>query len=389
MIGVDGHSPAEPGPRPVPDFDSFDREIAELGGILRSGICQADLQHLIKIERAGRLCFVIGLVTAWVAPNPLSAMLMAQGMMARFIIGHHVGHGGYDAVPGIPVRYTRKRFAQGWRRFIDWLEWWGHEDWLYTHNRLHHPNTQAPLDSDVMDSMALCGRPMWVRVLLLGLSTVTWKFSYYAPRMRRERASRDNGVQRHTRVKMRLADLFDLADPAVQKLWIVGYAPYVALRFVLPTLLASLLGPWAAGSMFINLLLAELLHNAQTFVCIRPSHSAADIPLFVAGARSRKELYAQSVLGTVNYRSGGDVNDFLHGWTNYQVEHHLWPNLTLMQYQKSRPYLLQICRRNNIPYKEGNVIERYIKTARLYMAMEHQTTIDTRIIISKFAKKTH
>jgi hypothetical protein len=52
----------------------------------------------------------------------------------------------------------------------------------------------------------------------------------------------------------------------------------MAARFALPAILVSPLGGSAVGSMLANLLLAELLHNVQTFVCIRPSHCAGDIP---------------------------------------------------------------------------------------------------------------
>jgi fatty acid desaturase len=364
-----------------PDLDAFERELTELGESLRRDISRADFRHLRRVERAGRLCGLFGLATAWIAPNPLSVVLLAQGMIARFFIGHHIGHGGYDAVPGIPERYTRKRFARGWRRFVDWLDWWNHDDWLYTHNQLHHPNTQAPLDGDIMDSTFLVHYPKWVRFLYLIFSTTTWKFSYYAPRMRRERALKCEGLPREGRYEMQPSDLLNFADPVVRTLWARDYAPYVAARFVLPALLVAPLGAWTAGSMLANLILAELLHNTQTFVCIRPSHCAADIPLFSSHFQNRREFYVQSVLGTVNYRAGGDVNDFLHGWTNYQIEHHLWPTVTLLQYQKGHSRLVEICRRNNIPYREGNVFTRYAKTARLFMGLEHQSAIDTRRLL--------
>jgi hypothetical protein len=30
-------------------------------------------------------------------------------------------------------------------------------------------------------------------------------------------------------------------------------------------------------------------------------------------------LFICQVVSSANYRTGGDVNDFLHGWLNYQV----------------------------------------------------------------------
>jgi len=37
------------------------------------------------------------------------------------------------------------------------------------------------------------------------------------------------------------------------------------------------------------------------------------------------------------------VNDFLHGWLNYQIEHHVWPSLSALSYQRAQPELKSIC----------------------------------------------
>jgi fatty acid desaturase len=361
----------------VIDLTSFEFEMSELGLSLRRNVGVKDRRHLLRIEAIGRACGIIGLATAWIAPNPISIFLLAQAMIIRFFIGHHIGHGAYERVPGLPRRFDRSRFGRGWRRFIDWPEWWNLEDWLYTHNHLHHPKTQSPLDADVMDSRFLLPYPRWIRMAYFIFATLTWKFSYYAPRMHRERALRDAGARRVELYDMRPADLLDLRHRIVRQLWIRDYLPYVGWRFVLPTLVVSTVSGWAAVSMIINLVLAELVHNAQTFICIRPSHCAADIPLFTREYGNRTEFYLQSVLGTMNYRAGGDVNDILHGWTNYQVEHHLWPSLPLLQYRLARRPMVAICLRHGVGYREAGVLSRYLKTARLFMGFEHQSALDT------------
>jgi hypothetical protein len=37
------------------------------------------------------------------------------GRSTRWLLMHHVGHRGYDKVPGVPAKYTSKVFARGWR----------------------------------------------------------------------------------------------------------------------------------------------------------------------------------------------------------------------------------------------------------------------------------
>lgn len=364
----------------VMQVEAFSDEVTSLGEAMRRRSGQADIDHLRRLDRAGRLCGVLGLATAWLAPNPASVALLAIGMMSRFVVGHAIGHGCYDALPGVPRHYTRRHFARGWRRWVDWLDWWHPDDWAFTHNQIHHAHTQSPLDGDVMDSEFLKRFPVWLRFVCLGLLAASWKYVYYAPRMRREHALKLGGTPRVRNHDMTIGDILDLRDPVVRTLWSRDYGPYIAIRFAAPTLLAWCYSPWAGFSMLTNLVLAELCHNAHTFFCIRPSHCAPDIPLFSAAFTDRQEFHLQSVLGTTNYRPGGDVHDLLHGWQNYQVEHHLWPTATLLQYRLAHPRLVSICAAAGVPYAEDSLRARAAKMARLFTGLEQQRMVDTATI---------
>eukprot|EP00619_Florenciella_sp_RCC1007_P005027 CAMPEP_0205924478 /NCGR_PEP_ID=MMETSP1325-20131115/16999_1 /ASSEMBLY_ACC=CAM_ASM_000708 /TAXON_ID=236786 /ORGANISM="Florenciella sp., Strain RCC1007" /LENGTH=59 /DNA_ID=CAMNT_0053292841 /DNA_START=21 /DNA_END=197 /DNA_ORIENTATION=- len=58
---------------------------------------------------------------------------------------------------------------------------------------------------------------------------------------------------------------------------------------------------------------------------------------------------------------GTDVVDFIHGWLNYQIEHHLWPDLSMLSYQKAAPLVKDICKRHGVPYVQHNVFWRLKK----------------------------
>ena len=58
----------------------------------------------------------------------------------------------------------------------------------------------------------------------------------------------------------------------------------------------------------------------------------------------------------------GDLNDFFHGWLNYQIEHHLWPDLSMLSYQKAAPLVRAICAKHGVPYVQHNVFWRLKKT---------------------------
>mmetsp|Transcript_582 Transcript_582/g.1100 ORF Transcript_582/g.1100 Transcript_582/m.1100 type:complete len:115 (-) Transcript_582:88-432(-) len=52
----------------------------------------------------------------------------------------------------------------------------------------------------------------------------------------------------------------------------------------------------------------------------------------------------------------------MHGWLNYQVEHHVWPSLSALSYQKAAPRLKEICNRHGVPYVQESVWKRLQKT---------------------------
>ena len=58
-----------------------------------------------------------------------------------------------------------------------------------------------------------------------------------------------------------------------------------------------------------------------------------------------------------------DLNDLMHGWLNYQIEHHVWPDLSMLSYQKAAPELRAICEKYGVPYVQESVFKRLKKTA--------------------------
>lgn len=81
-----------------------------------------------------------------------------------------------------------------------------------------------------------------------------------------------------------------------------------------------------------------------------------------AVAPKSDEFYLRAVIGSVNFRTGGDLNDFAHGWLNYQIEHHMFPDLSMLSYQKAQPRIKAICEKYGVPYVQQNVFQRVRQT---------------------------
>ncbi len=43
------------------------------------------------------------------------------------------------------------------------------------------------------------------------------------------------------------------------------------------------------------------------------------------------------------------MGDFLWGYLNYQVEHHLWPNVSMLGLRRAHPQLVAICAKHGVP----------------------------------------
>ena len=147
-------------------------------------------------------------------------------------------------------------------------------------------------------------------------------------------------------------------------------APYFALRFLLlPGAFGVLLGSAAFRNSLVTLLLAEVLTNLHAFLNIVTNHAGDDLYRFQAHCKPKSgTFYLRQVISSVNFRTGaphttlGDLNDFLHGWLNYQIEHHLWPDLSMLSYQKAAPLVRAICAKHGVPYVQHNVFWRLKKT---------------------------
>ena len=122
------------------------------------------------------------------------------------------------------------------------------------------------------------------------------------------------------------------------------------------------LGPWAVGSVFINQVLSEIATNLLSFMMIVPNHAGDDIYRFDTRVDCKGEFYLRQLTGSANMRTGADLNDFAHGFLNYQIEHHLWPDLPMRKYQEAQPRVKAIAAKYGLPYAQESVFKRVART---------------------------
>ena len=374
------------------DYEGFRRELDALRETVDKQLGAEDLRHLRKIEGWGRACTLLGYATAWILPKPVSAWLISQGNFTRWtMMMHHVGHRAYDKIPGVAPRHTSAVFARGGRRFVDFPDWIEPESWLHEHNLLHHYHTGEKADPDMAERNVMALRqarlPAFLKLVVVVLHTLSWKWAYYgantlrALKLTRNRpAGSDLAGYLETNFdaqyspspskgKWTSAGLFRLYAGVGREVVTQSLVPYVLYRFVAIPALFLVISPEAALYVLLTSLLAEVINSIHTFMVIVPNHCGDDLYRFDAPVTDKAEFYVRQVLGSVDYRTGSDLNDFLHGWLNYQIEHHLWPDLPLLRYQQLQPRVQALCAKYRVPYVQQGVLRRFWKAVQVMTGM--------------------
>jgi len=342
--------------------NGFAAELYKLKTNSQKNISHNDFQHLKKIIWTNRVFFILGFSTAWIYPNPFSMLFIAFGFFGQWtMVGHHVCHGGYNK---ISKRYHSDNFAMGKRRFIDWPDLLYPPAWKYEHNILHHFYVNEKLDPDVpttrIQHYLKPSWPLWFRFIVLCLNLCAWKITYYSPNTLKalhEKKNYNNSTPPSKYYK--------------DAIWYC-YLPYVSLHFILIPLLFFPLGSNAVLFVLINRVGAEIITNIHTFLTIVPNHAGCDIPLETKHFSSKEEFYLAQLRGAANYKTGGFWRDYFQGYLNYQVEHHLFPDLTLLQYVKIQPKVKAICEKYGVEYKQESIFIRIRKTFRVLLMIDKQ-----------------
>ncbi len=356
---------------------------------------EEDFQHLLKMERWGRtftfsgyfliLTIAVSELTQGTLSSPLfwslailSAILISTGNIGRWAnVTHPILHGAYDKVPNVPAKYTKKFYAKGARRHLDWLDWITPDAWSYEHNIMHHYHLGEADDPDNVERnmqwLIQSKTPMWLRRVFVYVFAGTWKFTYYAPNTLR---ILQNKKLKEENKKEILDYEFDPRTPFGFELWWNYYLPYLTIKFIVIPALFLPFGVSAVINALIIVVIAEFFTNLHSFLVIVPNHSAEDIYMFNKPYKGHGEFYLRQIMGSVNYNTGSDFIDYMHGFLNYQVEHHLFPDMPLSFYQKTQPLVKEICKKHGLEYRQESVFKRMGMTIDLMIGKSKLLRVD-------------
>jgi fatty acid desaturase len=341
----------------------------------RSSASFRDIRHIRAFDVFGRIVALLAYaLSAW-RLNPMSPVLIVIAQMGRWGLAHQVLHHAYDHVPSCPKWLRGSEFARGWRRLWDWCDWIVPEAWQLEHN-IHHKHTGGRSDPDVVESnlgfLRDAVMPRFQKVLTALLIMCTWRLTYYAPstfiQLRRKERGLEPGTYKIKNVWM-FGSVFNPVTEEGRDFWRRCILPYAGFRFLVMPLGFLVFGSAAALNVLITQCAAEILLNFYSWALIASTHTAADLHRFGHEPIRKNEWYLHQVLATANYPAGPTWKNWATGWINYQIEHHLAPNLTLRQLERVRPLIEDACIRHGVPYVSEPVPRRFAKMFAVVLGM--------------------
>jgi len=370
------------------NHDAFKKDVDELGKRLEKNQGEDDVKHLKKICFWSNACAVLGLATMWLpvgsALNLFSILMLSLWTMSRWTtIAHHTGHGGYNRADETGF-FNSRGFAQGtlFKRATQWFDWMLPEAWNIEHNNLHHYRLGEDADPDLVERNLEFVRdlkaPMLIKYGIVAFLACTWKWFYYSPNTYKELK-----IMERKKLGLPVTPEMGPNDAFTMKAFVDRYlpgmkvtmwynlrdfvakvaGPYLLIHFFLMPLPALLISTAAYWNCVATLALADVATNIHSFIIIATNHAGSDLYKFEQGCKPNSgTFYMRQVVSSANFRTGGDWNDFWHGWLNYQIEHHVWPSLSALSYQRGQAELQEICAKHGVPYVQESVWTRLQKT---------------------------
>ena len=347
-------------------------------------IKEKSLTHLQYIVNFNNIIFYTGFLFSfmkWTYIFPW--LLMGLSLSSNWTtVSHHVIHGGYN-----DKKYNNFTYGTKLRRFIDWFDYILPEAWSCEHNVYHHYMLNEYSDPDNVQHNLIILRnmkvPYIIKYIIILFFAITWRLFYYSSNSYKYyKANKLKYTMKEEDFKqMTLFGIITNEWP----LWInkMEYFTCVLLPVLLYRFMCFIIIYMCYYyfpnvftydyfcNVIINYIFADLFCNIHTFAIIVPNHSGSDMYLYKTSVKGKSdEWYLRQCISSTNYITGNNIIDYLQGWLNYQIEHHLFPNMSAYEYQIMQKDVEYVCKKYGIPYVSENVFIRLWKTIKIMTGCE-------------------
>jgi fatty acid desaturase len=312
----------------------------------------AYIRRVITLQRgldaAGRATLFASLFPpAWVAGTTLLALAK---IIENMEIGHNVSHGQWDWMNDPEIH------SATW----EWDNASASSHWKHSHNVIHHTYTNiVGKDRDVGYGVLRITRDYRWKPRNLAqpaiYAVLALLFEYGIAFHDIDVSSVKKGRKTKEVARRQLKEMGRKIGRQVLK-------DYV--------LFPALTGPAFLTTLTANLT-ANVARNVWTNAVIFCGHFPDGAEKFTVAeyeTETHAEWYLRQMLGSANFH-GGPLLSFMTGNLNYQIEHHIFPDLPSNRYAEISVRVQEICERYGIPYTTGPFLVQYAQTLRTMLKL--------------------
>lgn len=333
------------------DYEKIHQAFENIKQKYRDDLGEKDIRYIKKIRRNSRIFEVIGRSLIHIMPGPFALIgvpfLFLHRNLEAIEIGHNVLHGQYDSFEEIP-QFHAKNFR--WKAPVD------ETSWRQEHNAVHHVHTNVYEKDPDLNHGFLRVNSQVPHTKLHYFQVPIYLFLFY-PFMLYNFNAQNLGLADKFRAKyfpqgnkgyavldddLRLskAESIKRHKRAVRRVW--------AKEYVFFPLLALMTG-FGFIKVFLANLLADVMNSYWIALTIQATHFTE--PLQPEGAiKNKGKWYVSQLDSSVNFK-GNRWQSILWGHLNYQVEHHLFPDIPAHRYPDIALEVQQVCKQYGLPYK--------------------------------------
>ncbi|WP_333619509.1 fatty acid desaturase family protein [Dietzia sp.] len=312
------------------DVEEIGRRFAEIEKNNRESLGDADVRYIRRLIATQRTLDVVARGAIAVTPAarfPAAAVLGLAKILENLEIGHNVMHGQWDWMNDPEIH------SSTW----EWDNVGPSSGWKHTHNVTHHTFTNIiGMDNDIGYGVLRVTRdkpwkpynlaqPLINTVLA---SLFEYAVGFYDVELGAYFAKKATWEETKPKLDEALAKVRKqaLKDYVAFPLVSAGVSAAVALATGKPVGRSAFTGATRAGQAAM---LANLARNVWAYAVIFCGHFPDDVETFTKRTldeESRAEWYLRQMLGSANF-TGGTTLSILSGNLNYQIEHHLFPDM--------------------------------------------------------------
>ena len=107
---------------------------------------------------------------------------------------------------------------------------------------------------------------------------------------------------------------------------------------------------WPPSAVFLTWVLRSVLLGYGLYAVLAPAHFPAEALRSTRESLNRDDFLALQTMATINFRTGR-LGRFVCSGLEYQIEHHLFPNISHVHYPQMSVAVRKFCQEQGLPYR--------------------------------------